>query len=301
MEMNDLVKADRSEPTMIKPVRTWLITGASSGLGHALAEHVLQSGDRCVLAARSIDAMNALAARYPRTALAVELDVTDVDQRMATVQKAEAQFGSIDVLVNNAGIDFVGAVEEQREDDYRAQFEVNFFAAVAMIRLVLPGMRQHLRGTIVNISSMDGIASLPANGFYSASKFALEGLTEALWQEIEPIGLRALLVEPGSFRTGIEQRTRLSGDSIDAYGATSGAFRSLLTTATPDQFPGDPRRAAAAIYAVVISGCPRHWVILGSDAHRRIGAKLDMLRTEFEAGKEMALSTDFPGAVRAIL
>jgi len=299
--MNDPMKANQSASTMIEPVRTWLITGASSGLGYALAEHVLQSGDRCVLAARSMDAMKALAARHPRAALAVELDVTEAGQRIAAVQEAEAQFGSIDVLVNNAGIDFVGAIEEQRENDYRAQFEVNFFAAVAMIRLVLPGMRQRQRGTIVNMSSMDGIASLPANGYYSASKFALEGLTEALWQEIEPIGLRALLIEPGSFRTGIEQRTRLSGDPIHAYGATSGAFRTLLTTATPDQFPGDPARAAAAIYEVVISGSPRHWVILGSDAQRRIGAKLDTLRAEFEAGKEMAFSTDFPGAARAIL
>jgi NAD(P)-dependent dehydrogenase (short-subunit alcohol dehydrogenase family) len=245
--------------------------------------------------------MNALAGRYPRTALAVELDVTDAGQRVAAVQKAEAQFGPIDVLVNNAGIDFVGAIEEQRENDYRAQFEVNFFAAVAMIRLVLPGMRQRRRGTIVNMSSMDGIASLPANGYYSASKFALEGLTEALWQEIEPIGLRAFLIEPGSFRTGIEQRTRSSGEPIQAYEATSGAFRALLATAAPNQFPGDPARAAAAIHAVVVSESPRRRVILGSDAQRRIGAKLDMLRKEFESGKEMAFSTDFPGAAAAIL
>jgi NAD(P)-dependent dehydrogenase (short-subunit alcohol dehydrogenase family) len=287
--------------------RTWLITGASSGLGFALSEWVLKCGDKVVLtapsseSAPSTDCMNNLALKYPNRALVVELDVTQPTQRSAAVEKAEAHFGGIDVLVNNAGIDFIGAIEEQREEDYRELFEVNLFGAVSMIRLVLPGMRRRQLGTIVNISSMDGIASLPANGFYSSSKFALEGLTEALWQEIEPIGLRALLVEPGSFRTGIEQRTRISGELIDAYEATSGTFRRLLETASPDQFPGDPVRAARVIYEVVVSGSHRHWVILGSDAQRRIGAKLELLRAEFEAGKETAFSTDFPGSAGAIL
>jgi NAD(P)-dependent dehydrogenase (short-subunit alcohol dehydrogenase family) len=281
--------------------RTWLITGASSGLGYALAEFVLQRGDSVVLAARSMDRMPGLAARFPETAVAVVMDVTKPQERKAAVERAEAHFGGIDVLVNNAGIDFLGAIEEQREEDYRAQFEVNFFGAVALLRLVLPGMRRRQFGTIVNISSMDGIASLPVNGYYASTKFALEGMTEALWQEIEPIGLRAFLVEPGSFRTGIEQRTRFSGEPIDAYDATSGAFRKMMTTVTPDMFPGDPVRAAAAIYEVVTSESPRHWVVLGSDAQRRIGAKLDLLRAEFEAGEDRARSTDFPGSARAIL
>jgi len=140
-----------------------------------------------------------------------------------------------------------------------------------MLRLVLPGMRRRQSGTIVNISSMDGIASLPVNGYYASSKFALEGITESLWQEIEPIGLRAFLVEPGSFRNGNRARTRFSGEPIEAYEATSGAFRKMMTTVSPDMFPGDPVRAAAAIYEVVASESPRHWVVLGSDAQRRIG------------------------------
>jgi len=208
----------------------------------------------------------------------------------------------IDVLVTNAGIDFLGAIEEQNQDDYRALFEVNFFGAVALLRLVLPGMRRRKRGTIINLSSMDGMASLPANGYYSSSKFALEGLTEALWREIEPLGLRTLLVEPGSFRTGIAQRTKLSGTPIDAYAATSGAFRSMMNALSPDLFPGDPIRAAAVIYPVVKSGRLRHWVILGSDAHRRIGMKIDMLRAEYEEGKDIAFSTDYPdNSERAVL
>ena len=178
---------------------------------------------------------------------------------------------------------------------------MNFFGAVALLRLVLPGMRGRKQGTIINMSSMDGIASLPVNGYYSASKFALEGLTESLWQEIEPLGLRAFLVEPGSFRTGLEQRTKFSGKTIEDYSATSGAFRAVVEKVTPDMFPGDPDRFAAAIYQVVASNRPRHWVVLGSDAMRRIGVKLDMLQAELEAGKDMAVSTDYPGAGRAIL
>jgi NAD(P)-dependent dehydrogenase (short-subunit alcohol dehydrogenase family) len=221
--------------------------------------------------------------------------------RAAALEQTESRFEGLDVLVNNAGIDFLGAIEEQDERDYRALFEVNFFGAVALLRLVLPGMRARKRGTIVNVSSMDGISSLPVNGYYSSSKFALEGLTESLWQEIEPLGLRAILVEPGSFRTGIEQRTKFSGKTIDDYAATSGAFRKALDGLKPEMFPGDPVRAAAAIYEVVVSGRPRHWVILGSDAHRRIGVKLDMLRAEYDAGEEMAFSTDYADAGQAIL
>jgi NAD(P)-dependent dehydrogenase (short-subunit alcohol dehydrogenase family) len=298
---NPARQSSRPEGAMDKKAQTWLITGASSGLGYALAEYVLERGDRVVLAARSMNSMSALAARYPKTALAVGLDVTQSQQRIAAVQQAEVRFGGIDVLVNNAGIDFVGSIEEQDEEDYRALFEVNFFGAVAMLRLVLPGMRRRKSGTIVNMSSMDGLASLPANGYYSSSKFALEGLTEALWQEIEPIGLRAILVEPGSFRTGIEQRTRFSGRPIDAYESTSGALRKIMDKVSPEMFPGDPVRAAQVIYEVVSSDRPRHWVILGSDAHRRIGAKLDMLHAEYQAGKEMAFSTDYPGSGQAIL
>src|SRR5882762_5687375 len=290
-----------SQENKSRNTKTWLITGASSGLGYALAKYVLEKGDRVVMGARTLDSMAALAELHPGRALAVRLDVTNAEQRVAAVQQTEARLGSMDVLVNNAGIDFLGAIEEQDERDYRAQFEVNFFGAVALLRLVLPGMRGRKQGTIINMSSMDGIASLPVNGYYSASKFALEGLTESLWQEIEPLGLRAFLVEPGSFRTGIEQRTKFSGSVIDAYEATSGTFRKMVGTLTPDQFPGDPVRAARAIYQVANSDRQIHWLILGSDAYRRIGAKLDMIVSEFKAVKDIAFSTDYPGAGKAVL
>jgi NAD(P)-dependent dehydrogenase (short-subunit alcohol dehydrogenase family) len=280
---------------------TWFITGASSGLGYALAEHVLQKGERVVMGARTVGPMNELASRYPGRALAVELDVTKPDQRVSATRRCEDRFGPIDVLVNNAAVDFLGAVEEQDEAAYRATFEVNFFAPVELIRLVLPGMRSRKQGTIVNISSMDGLASVPVNGTYSASKFAIEGITEALWQEIEPLGLRAFLVEPGSFRTGIETRSHFAGAVIDDYEATSGRFRKVMETIRPEQFPGDPATAAAAIYQEVTASSNRHHLILGSDAYRLIGAKLDALCSEFDSIKELAFSTDYPDAGEAIL
>lgn len=276
--------------------KTWLITGASRGLGRALAEHVLARGDRAVLAASSTPSTTELASRYPETALALRLDVTDAAHRANGVRAALDRFGAIDVLVNNAAIDFIGALEEQDESDYRRLFEINFFGAVALTREVLPGMRRRRAGVVVNVSSMDGFASLPANGYYSASKFALEGFTEALWQEIEPLGLHAMVIQPGSFRTGIEHRTKASGRPIEDYAATAGAFRDMLDDLTPEMFPGDPAKAAAAIYESATSARPRHWVALGSDARRRIGDKLDRFRAEFDAGADFALSTDFPGS-----
>ncbi|MBF4571819.1 SDR family NAD(P)-dependent oxidoreductase [Herbiconiux sp. VKM Ac-1786] len=279
---------------------TWLITGAATGLGRAISEEVLARGDSAIVTGPHTASLQDLAERYPSTAVVAELDVTRADQREAVLSTAE-RLGGIDVLVNNAAVDFVGAIEEQTDADIRSQFEVNLFGALALTRVVLPGMRARRRGTIVNISSMDGIASLPGNAIYSASKFALEGLTEALWQELEPIGLRALLVEPGSFRTGIEHRTHASGEAIEDYAATGGVFRGMLGALTPEVFPGDPARAAAVIYDTVASDDGAHWLVLGSDAHRRIQAKLDAFGAEFAAGRDRAESTDFPGSGPAVL
>jgi len=282
--------------------KTWLITGASSGLGRALAEYVLAQGDRAVITASSLDANTELASKYPDTGLALRLDVTDPQQRADGVAQAEAHFGGIDILVNNAAIDFIGTLEEQEEKDIRAQFEVNFFGAVALTRLVLPGMRKRHTGTIVNVTSMDGQSSLAGNGYYSASKFALEGFTESLWQEIEPLGLRAMVIEPGSFRTGIQHRTLISGTPIEDYNGTAGGmFRSMKEQITPEMFPGDPDKAAQVIYDVATSEQNRHWVVLGSDAQRRITAKLDQLRAELDAGEELATSTDFPDSAHLAL
>jgi len=275
---------------------TWLITGASSGLGYDLAEHVLSQGQEVVLAARSEAAMHDLAARYPATSLVVGVDVADPGQRQNLISLTHARFGKIDYLVNNAGIDYLGAIEEQHEEDYRRVFEVNFFGAVALLRLALPAMRARRSGMIVNVSSMDGIASLPGNAFYSASKFALEGLTESLWQEIEPSGLKAILIEPGSFLTGIDGRTHFSGELLADYDSSSGNFFRAMQNveALSDvMFPGDPKRAAKVIYEQLTTSPTVHRIILGSDAMSRIEVKIDDLQKDFDASKLIAHTTDF--------
>jgi NAD(P)-dependent dehydrogenase (short-subunit alcohol dehydrogenase family) len=270
----------------------WLVTGASSGLGHALATAVLQHGHRAVLTARSTASIETLASGYPETALVEALDVTKPAQIEDVVRKAEAHFGSIDILVNNAGVGYLAAVEEGDDDSIRWQFETNVFGPAALIRAVLPAMRRRKRGTIVNISSVAGFASHAGMGYYAASKFALEGLTEALWQEIEPLGLKVLLVEPGGFRTGIVQRNRVS-EQIPAYAGTSGAFRNFVQNASEEVFLGDPARAAKVLIDVVESDQRSHRVVLGSDAYSAITSKLEALQTEYKAGHTIAYSTDF--------
>ena len=177
------------QKTMSNPV--WLITGSSSGLGHALASAVLHRGHRVILTARNTAPMQALADAFPETALVCALDITKPQQIASVVSQVESHFGSIDVLVNNAGVGYLAAVEEGEEKAIRGQFETNFFGAAALIRAVLPGMRERKHGTIVNISSVAGFVSFAGMGYYAASKFALEGLTEALWQELEPLGIRS--------------------------------------------------------------------------------------------------------------
>jgi NAD(P)-dependent dehydrogenase (short-subunit alcohol dehydrogenase family) len=278
------------ETTADSPV--WLITGASSGLGHALASAVLQHGHRAVLTARNTSSIETLASGYPAAALVEALDLTKPAQIADVVRKAEANFGSIDILVNNAGVGYLAAVEEGDDDSIRWQFETNFFGTAALIRAVLPIMRKRQRGTIVNISSMAGFVSHAGMGYYAASKFALEGLTEALWQEVEPLGLKVLLVEPGGFRTGIVQRNRFS-EQIPAYAGTSGAFRNFVQTAADEVFLGDPARAAKALIEVIESDQRNRRVIFGSDAYGAITSKLQALQTEYEAGQSTAYSTDF--------
>jgi len=278
------------ETTANTPV--WFITGASSGLGHALGSAVLQHGHRAVLTARNTDSIETLASGYPAAALVEALDVTKPAQIADVVRKAEAHFGSIDILVNNAGVGYLAAVEEGDDDSIRWQFETNFFGTAALIRAVLPIMRKRERGTIVNTSSMAGFVSHAGMGYYAASKFALEGLTEALWQEVEPLGLNVLLVEPGGFRTGIVQRNRFS-EQIPAYAGTSGAFRNFVQTAPDEVFLGDPARAAKALIEVVESDQRSRRVIFGSDAYGAITSKLQALQTEYEAGQSIAYSTDF--------
>ena len=273
----------------------WLVTGSSRGLGRALAEAVLASGYRCVLGARDPADVADLAGRHPGTALPVALDVTDEAARERAIAAAHGAFGSIDVLVNNAGIGYNAAVEEGEDDVVRRLFETNFFGLAALIRAVLPGMRARGRGHIFNISSSGGVTGTVGGGYYSATKFAVEGLSEALAQEIAPMGLRVTLVEPGPFRTGFQgpSSMTLPRKTIDAYSTTAGERRAYLRRIDGGQ-AGDPARAAHAVIAAFEAGTPPLHLALGAIAFERIHAKLTRHLRELEDNKAVTMAADYP-------
>lgn len=205
---------------------TWLITGCSSGLGRAFAEAVLAHGHNVIATARHTEKIQDLADAHPDQALALALDVTDQAQVAETVRAAEARFGGIDVLVNNAGYGYRAAIEEGDHDHLMTLFATNFFGPVAMIQAVLPGMRARHRGTIVNISSIGARISPPGSGYYAATKAALEAMTASLRKEVEPLGITAFSVEPGAFRTDFSGRSLVQSETvIDDYADTAGQRR----------------------------------------------------------------------------
>ncbi|XVV10171.1 oxidoreductase [Actinoplanes sp. CA-131856] len=272
---------------------TWLITGCSTGLGRALADAVLARGDNAVVTARDVAKVKDLADAHPGTALALALDVTDPAQVSAAVERAEARFGSVDVLVNNAGYGYRSAVEEGDDADVRQLFDTLFFGPVAMIKAVLPGMRQRRAGTIVNISSIGARFFNPGSGYYSAAKAALEGMSATLRKEVEPLGITAFTVEPGAFRTDFAGRSLTqSATIIDDYAQTAGKRRKENDTTHGTQ-PGDPVKAADAIITAVTSGRAPTLLLLGSDAVKIIGTALDDQRAEIDLWSKVSLTTDF--------
>ena len=278
-------------PIAIQPP-VWFITGCSTGFGMELARQSIARGYRTVMTARDISTLQAFAIHD--NALLLALDVTRPDEVAAAVAAAMAKFGAIDVLVNNAGIGYFAAVEEGEEAEVRKMFEVNVFGMARMIQATLPSMRARRSGFIVNFSSIGGLRSFPALGYYNATKFAVEGLSEALWQEVEPLGVGVMLVEPSGFRTDWAGRSAdESALQIDDYKATAGAVRTQLRAQSGRQ-AGDPVRAARAILEAVVSDHPPHRLLLGNDAYDGAMAKLDELRQEFTAGEAVARGADFP-------
>ena len=275
-----------------KPV--WFITGCSTGFGRELAKHVLEHGYRTVVTARDPADAHRLAAEGE--ALVLKLDVTDQGQIDAAIKAAEDRFGRIDVLVNNAGIGYFAAIEEGDDQQVRHLFDVNVFGLSRMIRAALPGMRHRGTGIIVNISSVGGLRSFPSLGYYSATKFAVEGLSEALWQEVEPLGIKVIVVEPSGFRTDWAGRSAEESKlQISAYAATAGTARSQIRASSGRQ-PGDPVRAAAAIVEAVESPHPPHHLLLGKDAFTGATEKLEQLRRDFSAWESVTRGADFPSA-----
>lgn len=270
--------------------RTWFITGSSAGFGQAIASAALAAGDNIVATARRPHTLDALIGQAPERALALALDVTDRDQIDAAVAAADERFGGIDVLVNNAGLASVGAVEELEDDALRQLMDVMFFGPVALAQAVLPGMRQRRNGTIVQMSSMGGQVSMPGFGAYCATKFALEGLSEALAAEVAPHGIRVLIVEPGAFATSFgSTRSQLSPDS-GHYDDTVGPQRAAVAGMDGSQ-PGDPAKAAAAILQALDTPSPPRRLALGADAVEHIGATLDARRAELDTWATLSRST----------
>jgi NAD(P)-dependent dehydrogenase (short-subunit alcohol dehydrogenase family) len=272
----------------------WFITGCSSGLGRALAERVLRHGHRCVATGRNPAHIADLVRAHPKTSLALALDVTVDEQRHDAVARAEQAFGSIDVLVNNAGHGYSAAIEEGEDGDIRRMFETNFFALAAMTRRVLPGMRSRGRGHIVNISSIGGLVGNPASGYYCATKFAVEGLSQALAKEVAPLGIRVTLIEPGPFRTDFQGRSMTTvAKPIDAYAQTAGARRAQLRESSGKQ-AGDPVRAADAIIKVVESADPPLHLVLGKIGVKRVREELRGVLHSIDAWEAVSLAADFP-------
>ena len=246
--------------------RVWFITGASSGFGRALAEAVLVRGDCAVLCARRAGPLDALASAHAPTTLAIGLDVTDAEARERAVEAALDGFGRIDVLANIAGRGSLGAVEEFSPAQLREQMEVNFFAAAEMTRLVLPPMRAQGRGHILQMTSIGGLVSIGGFGPYCASKFALEGWSEALRDEVKPLGIRVTIVEPGAFRTEFAGPANMRPERrLDAYRPVVDPIEGYLYGGDGRQ-PGDPAKAAGAMIAAVESDDPPLRLLLGADA-----------------------------------
>ncbi|WP_297911162.1 oxidoreductase [Thiomonas sp.] len=282
--------ASRSTP------RTWFITGASSGFGAAFVQHALELGDNVVATARRQETIQALAEREPRRVLAVTLDVTRPGQADRAVQQALERFGHIDVLVNNAGYGVVGAVEETPEAELRAQMETNFFGAVAVMRAALPSMRAQRAGAIVNISSLGGQLSFAGFGAYSASKFALEGLSEALAQELAPFGIKVLIVEPGAFRTGFADSGALKTmPALAAYEDVVGGTRRFAQGMHGTQ-AGDPLKAARAVARALQAPETPLRLQLGRDAVDSVREHAQRMLRELAAWEAVAVDTSIAQA-----
>jgi NAD(P)-dependent dehydrogenase (short-subunit alcohol dehydrogenase family) len=272
---------------------TWLITGCSTGLGRAFADAVLKHGHNAVVTARDVAQVQDIARAYPGSALALPLDVTDDAQVNAAVNAAIDRFGGVDVLVNNAGYGYRAAVEEGEDDAVRQLFDTHVLGTVRTIKAVLPGMRARRSGTIVNLSSIGARSSPEGSGYYSAAKAAVEALTLSLRKEVAPLGITAMVVEPGAFRTDFAGRSLTQAAvPIADYAETAGKRRKEHDTVHGHQ-KGDPAKAAAALIEAVESDQPPYMLLLGNDASDGFRAALKALRTEVDAWETLSRSTDF--------
>jgi NADP-dependent 3-hydroxy acid dehydrogenase YdfG len=278
-----------------KPV--WFITGCSTGFGRELAVLLLGQGQRVVATARDVTKINDLVAGHEDIALALPLDVTDADAIARAVQQAQAKFGQIDVLVNNAGYGYLAAIEEGEDAPVRTMFDTNVFGLIDMTKAVLPGMRARRRGHIINLSSIGGLVSFAATGYYHATKFAVEGLSGSLALELAPLNIRVTVVEPGPFRTDFAGRSiGQSKTEIADYAGTAGVRRQQTFARSGNQ-QGDPVRAAQAIIDAVASPDPSLHLLLGKPALELARKDIEAKQRDFDAWEAVTLGADYPDAV----
>jgi len=274
--------------------KVWFITGASTGFGRLLAEEVLKAGGNVVATARKLDKIADLEKQYPQTAKALALDVTDEGQVDSAVTQAMAKFGQVDVLVNNAGYGVAGAIEEVSETEFMPMFETNVFGLLRVTRAFLPYLRKQRSGHILNLSSIGGVVASPGMGFYNATKFAVEGISESLAAELAPFGIHVTIIEPGPFRTDFLGRSGVVAKArIADYDATAGNMRKYFAENDGKQ-KGDPLRAVHAMMQVVESPNPPLRLLLGVSALQRLRAKLSNWEKEVAAWEQVTVGADFP-------
>ena len=274
--------------------KVWFITGCSTGFGRFLAIEALAKGYNVVVAARKPNDVNDIVANYPNSSLVVKLDVTKANEIKESVEAAIEKFGQIDVLVNNAGIGYFGAIEESEDDEVRRMFEINVFGLAHMTQAVLPQMRKQRSGHILNVASIGGLRSFPGVGFYNATKYAVDGLSESLSKEVAPLGIKVTIVAPSGFRTDWAGRSaNESKVVIDDYAATAGKNRSDIRAISGHQ-AGDPVRAAKAMIQVVEAENPPLRLLLGAAALKGARIKLEELKNDFDTWSEVTEGADYP-------
>ena len=272
----------------------WLITGCSTGFGRELAKAVLEKGWRAVVTARDASKVEDIIKGHEERAIVLPLDVRNRDQIADTVKRSMERFGRIDALVNNAGYGYLAAIEEGEDDVVRDMFETNVFGLVEMTKAVLPVMRAQKSGIVINVSSIGGLTSFAATGYYHGTKYAVEGISESLAVEVKPLGIDVLLVEPGPFRTNwAGPSIKSSATEIDDYSATAGERRKQTAARSGNQI-GDPVRAAHAIIEAATADTPPLRLLLGKAALELARKKLDLLKRDFDAWEKTTVGADFP-------
>ena len=274
--------------------KVWLITGCSTGFGRVLAQELLANGNKVVVTARKMSSIEDLQLKYPENAFCLELDVSNNAQINYVTESAIKKFGQIDVLVNNAGYGICGALEEAPENEIRRIFDTNVFGLIEMTRAVLPHMRKKMSGHILNISSVAGLVSTPGFGIYNASKFAVEGISEALAGEVSSFGIKVTIIEPGPFRTDFAGRSIYVCEQMKEYDQAMHGTRDYIQKANGNQ-AGDPLRASFLMMRVVDMENPPLRLPLGKMALERIHIKMKSFNEELKRFEKDSLATDFSG------